>query len=149
MWKLSSQALTTLAILAMAWAQVFGVQRGFACSCGGMIVLTLRDHCHGPHDSDAHDEHEEEPCHTSRDHSGCDESHQHPPFVEQLKSRHLDAQPSLASPSITAVVPVIDTFKALTMSTPSAVAASQSWNSDDPGRRRWPQLLCRTLAQLI
>lgn len=40
------RTLTTLAVLAVACAQLFGMQRGFVCDHVGAVVETESDHCH-------------------------------------------------------------------------------------------------------
>ncbi|MES2595784.1 MAG: hypothetical protein V4662_10635 [Verrucomicrobiota bacterium] len=43
---LSKRILTTLAVLAVACAQVFGVVRGYACEHGEAVTETEAEHCH-------------------------------------------------------------------------------------------------------
>lgn len=45
--NLPARCLTTLlALLALAGAQVFGLQRGYLCECNGEVVETSSQHCH-------------------------------------------------------------------------------------------------------
>lgn len=44
-----------LALLALAWAQVFGLMRGYICDCGGEVSITAAEHCHGPHGAACHE----------------------------------------------------------------------------------------------
>ena len=43
---LRKRILPTLAVLVMAGAQVFGVERGYACAHGDELVETKAEHCH-------------------------------------------------------------------------------------------------------
>lgn len=40
--------LILLALVAVAWGQVAGLQQGYACVCTGEVLTTLADHCHSP-----------------------------------------------------------------------------------------------------
>lgn len=57
---LKQNFLTLLCVFALLAAQVFGGITGYLCRCSGGELLTLTDHCHGPHS---------EACHTSTDDS--------------------------------------------------------------------------------
>lgn len=43
---LSKRTLCRLAVLVVACAQVFGMQRGYACAHQGKVVETVAEHCH-------------------------------------------------------------------------------------------------------
>ncbi len=46
MSALCKRILPTLAVLAVACAQVFGMQRGYSCNHGEAVVETKAEHCH-------------------------------------------------------------------------------------------------------
>lgn len=75
-----------LALVAMLWAQVFGMQRGFVCDCGGVERLTMLDHCHGPHEHDCEAEEHEMPSHDRHDHDEEEPIHEHPALIETLQA---------------------------------------------------------------
>jgi len=94
--------LPTLAILVVACAQVFGVQRGYACAHGEATVETKAEHCHRVI---ADDHADEVPCEetSSNECEGKGEKEHHAPL-----SVDMQATPSnLAAVSIPAFVAVL------------------------------------------
>lgn len=98
---LSKRILPTLAVLAVACAQVFGLERGFACDHGDELVETTAEHCHRVL-ADAHEE--EVPCHESpaNDCGDSGEKEHHTPLSVDMQA----APSSLASVSTPAFVAV-------------------------------------------
>ena len=80
----SSQRLIfgLIVLLAMGWAQTFGLHRGFVCDCGGVEQMTLVDHCHGPHSSACHEDEDHSIPHDHDDEEG--ETHEHVAVVDSL-----------------------------------------------------------------
>ena len=82
---LRKRILTTLAVLVVACAQVFGMQRGYICDHGDSSLETKAEHCHRVQD----DGHEHEvPCEDSPDNE-CDgkgEKEHHQPLAVDLQS---------------------------------------------------------------
>lgn len=135
--------LTALALLALGWAQVFGMMRGYVCDCSGKAEITGFDHCHGVHDHACH--HDDVPQHDHDDHSEDDTSHEHSPLVETVKSDQVAGQVSFA---VAPVLAVIATLEAITpfISLYEIAIPYTPPPRDDGGGRRWPQVLTRTIA---
>ncbi len=133
--------LTIFALLALGWAQVFGMMRGYVCDCGGEVEITAMDHCHGPHGIACHDHESDAPEH---DHSEKD-SHEHPPLTESVQAQQQSAQASLV---VAPMLAVISTLEAITpfISLNEAAISYTPPPRDDGGGRRWPQVLTRTIA---
>tara|TARA_R110002049_G_scaffold297881_1_gene487293 strand:+ start:278 stop:724 length:447 start_codon:yes stop_codon:yes gene_type:complete len=84
MTSICKSTFTTLAVLAVACAQMFGMQRGFVCDHEGAIVETESDHCHrvmveGQKDS--------APCHgnSAKDCTDSGEREEHAPLKVVLE----------------------------------------------------------------
>jgi len=85
MSTLRKRILPTLAVLAVACAQVFGMQRGYVCDHGGSSLETKAEHCHRVQ-QDGHEH--EVPCENSTDNE-CDgkgEKEHHQPLTVDLHS---------------------------------------------------------------
>lgn len=93
--------LPTLAVLVVACAQVFGIQRGYACDHGDVVLETGAEHCHRVVDDHEHDV----PCEESPS-KECDdkgEKEHHAPLGVDMQA----APASLAAVSIPAFVAVL------------------------------------------
>ncbi|MBE2284654.1 MAG: hypothetical protein IAE77_14445 [Prosthecobacter sp.] len=88
--------LGLLALLAIGWAQTFGLHRGFMCDCGGVERLSQVDHCDGPHSAACHEEeHEPAPAHDDEEDVG--DRHEHAAVVDSLVAKHQqDATPDIS-----------------------------------------------------
>lgn len=85
MTSLRKRILTTLAVLVVACAQVFGVQRGYVCNHGDASLETKAEHCHRVQE----DGHEHEvPCEESpgNECDGKGEKEHHQPLAVDLQS---------------------------------------------------------------
>lgn len=148
------QTLVTLAILMVACSQVFGLQRGFVCDCGGHEHITQLDHCHGfvpsdEHDHDDHDDdHEEEPWHDSSQHEDED-THGHPANVESLTAE-LASTIHAATPDLVFIALVSYAWLELEQLALKAPAQDPlpPWHEHDPGQR-WPHVLAHTVSLRI
>lgn len=102
MSALRKRILPTLAVLVVACAQVFGVQRGYACAHGEETVETKAEHCHRVIvDDHAH----EAPCEESSNKECEDkgEKEHHAPLGVDMQA----APSSLAAVSIPVFVAVL------------------------------------------
>ncbi len=87
MTSIRKRILTTLAVLVVACAQVFGMQRGYICEHGDTSHETKAQHCHRVQD-DSHEHEHEVPCEDSRG-KGCDgkgEKEHHQPLAVDFQS---------------------------------------------------------------
>lgn len=137
--------LTALALLALGWAQVFGMMRGYVCDCGGEVEITAMDHCHGPHGIACHDHEFAAPGHDQDDHSDESDSHEHAPLTESVQAHQQSVHSSLV---VAPMLAVIATLEAITpfISLNEIAISYTSPLRDDGGGRRWPQVLTRTIA---
>jgi|UniRef100_UPI0037841A22 hypothetical protein len=134
--------LGLIALLAIGWAQTFGLHRGWLCDhCEGEHITQV-DHCHGPHSTAEHDHDDHNLPH---DHDETDgDTHPLPAVIDSLLAKQ---QNSLA---------VDFTAPAL------AVAAEIIWDitpryyflPQDASRRSgkppdWPHRLSQTIALRI
>lgn len=105
-----SRLLPMLAIFMMACAQVFGLQRGFVCDCGGEQEVTQADHCHGPHSMACHEQEKEAPCSKPLDHESEGTTHQHQALIENLIAQRLGNDHVLVPEPITTwfALPVVE-----------------------------------------
>lgn len=81
--------LGLIALVAVGWAQTFGLHRGWLCDCGGVAFITQVDHCHGPHSEACHEEDNADHA-TPHEHAGGDkggDTHEHAAVVESLLAK--------------------------------------------------------------
>jgi hypothetical protein len=132
----------TAATLAVAWAQAFGIHRGWLCDCGDTLRLTLVDHCHGPHSSACHDNDEHDlPHHHEED---DEESHEHTAVVEDL----LGKQHEVSTIHAPVLVAQAATELEVELFTPYLDGQCRGKPPDKgrrDGLREWPQILTRTI----
>ena len=128
------------AMFALGWAQVFGMTRGYLCSCSGMVEITQSDHCHGDEVLGCH--HDDEPLHSHEEHEGED-SHEHALLKDSPESQ------VLSFPQLAAISPMATDLEAFVFSRttiqPMSLSYLMSGNVVEWGRR-WPQVLTRTIA---
>lgn len=144
----SSLLLPWLAVVAFAWAQVFGLTRGFVCDCGGGVEITFVDHCHGPHGAECHaEEHEEDPCHDEDDHAGePGDRHSHEPNEGVAKVGLGMAQVSLPLAPLPEFLPLAELWVEVPQACLPVVASRGEWGRGGPESLRWPQVLKRQIA---
>lgn len=82
MSSLRQKIFTTVIVIAVIFAQVAGLQRGFICAHNGDVVETEASHCHEAI-GDSHEEHV--PCEKECD--GSQHEEQHAPALVELKAR--------------------------------------------------------------
>jgi hypothetical protein len=99
-----------LAVVAVANAQFFGVQRGYVCLHGNDGVVTMAEHCHETfHDGNQPKSHCE-----SRTSEGCDdhgEKHHHHPLKVDMQIAPSSLNP-VAVPAFVAVLASVDCHRA-------------------------------------
>lgn len=141
--RLTHALLMTAATLAVAWAQTFGIHRGWMCDCGGMARLTMVDHCHGPHSDECHEDDEHDVPHHHEE--GEDEdTHEHTAVVDDLVGKQHEVS-AVQAP----VLPVLAASAwEVELSAPNA-AGRRREEPPDKGRRdgprEWPRILTRTI----
>lgn len=144
------QTLATLAILMVACGQIFGLQKGFVCDCGGHEHVTMLDHCHGlsgdgDHD---HDDHDEEPWHDSGQHEDED-THEHPANVESVTAES-SVQLHFTAPTLAFIALLSHDWQELQSMAAKAPAAQAlpPWQEHDTGQR-WPHVLAHAVVLRI
>jgi hypothetical protein len=136
------------ALFALMGAQVFGLQRGYVCDCGGMVELTEFDHCHGPHSAACHDE--ESPVeHHSHGHADDEcggDTHHHAPYVESIEF-FKQQNGGFAPPSLAGVLSAVPLILSLPLAEPPEVVVRITPHND----RSPPECLrvARTQVMLI
>ncbi len=115
-------------LLAMLWAQVFGLQfQDYVCACSDEPIVTTIDHCHDSpsthHQAVTEDHHEDHDCDQQQG-----ETQQHAPLKKDLKARtQLFTQVSLETP-VFAILFVLPTPLVLNpLSTSAQVAGSDAY----------------------
>lgn len=129
-----------VALLAVGWAQTFGLHRGFMCDCGGVEQITQMDHCHGPHSAACHEDEDHSIPHQHEEDDG--DTHQHSALIESLLALKAD---SSQFASIAATVPAVCYVVALPSVIQAELPASRHL-AVHPDGRRWPQVLAHTIA---
>lgn len=143
--KARYQILTCLALLALGWAQVFGLMRGYICDCRGEVEITAFDHCHGPHGVACHHD-DEDPSHHHDETTG--DTHEHAPLKEPGDAKQLVTQSSSAPLPVLAVVAILESLTLLQVGDDTASRALIPPREQSTGRR-WPEVLTRTIALRI
>lgn len=139
--------LIAFALLALGWAQVFGIMRGYLCDCHGTAQITAFDHCHGDHDKCCHDD--KSTSHSHEDHDdGEGETHEHEPVKDTVQAR------TIASAAVSASAPVLALFILPDFVTGFDLAQPAMLSPTPPPRlaelhRRWPRVLTRSVALRI
>ncbi|MFN0077475.1 MAG: hypothetical protein ACKVY0_13475 [Prosthecobacter sp.] len=138
--------LGLIALLAVGWAQTFGLHRGFMCDCGGVEHITQVDHCHGPHSNACHDVEDHDIPHQ---HDETDEdTHQHAVVTEALLAK----QPNAAGFDLAAPMPMVIAEIVWEISVRQTVTLPVA---NSPGFKRWcvmqewPHRIVQTIALRI
>ncbi|MGV3664393.1 MAG: hypothetical protein ACO1TE_29745 [Prosthecobacter sp.] len=140
--------LGLIALLAIGWAQTFGLHRGWICDCGGVEYVTQVDHCHGPHSEACHDE--ENADHSiPHDHEGDDgDTHQHAAVVDSLVAKQQnDFAFSIAAP--VKVLSVLDAWESLVQAPCEVEHLAETPPPRAGPAREWPLILAQTIALRI
>ena len=139
--------LPAVAILAMLWAQVFGMQRGYACHCAGVLHITAVDHCHGPHSEGCHDHDHADPCHSSDDHADREDTHEHDAIVESLTAHQASIVP-IATPEPALAAWAMPEWLLASLLPVAAVSDAQAppWVEQRRQGHPWPQVLAHSIA---
>ncbi len=131
--------LSCLVLLALGWAQVFGMSRGYVCDCTGEAEIIAFDHCHGPHGETCHDEND--PLH----HDCGDDTQEHTPLKEPVQAKQLAAQMSSFPAPVLAVLATLEPLTMLLAFNEQASIPLPPPRDDGSGRR-WPHVLTRTIS---
>ncbi len=127
------------ALLALAGAQVFGLQKGFLCYCSGETLETNYEYCHHTHGTMhtpcAEDHHEhEETVPQNHEHEGG--SHEHTPLKVELTaaSQGKAASVSFAFTVTTPALPVAELpdFLCFPLSAPGDAIVAQTHRAPPP-----------------
>lgn len=102
MSSLRQKIFTTVVLIAVVFAQVYGLKQGYACDHNGTVVETKAEHCHAAA-TDAREGHV--PC--EKDCDGSQSREQHAPVVTELTARSSAA--AVGAPEFVAVQ-LFDTF---------------------------------------
>lgn len=139
--------LIAFALLALGWAQVFGIMRGYLCDCHGTAQISSFDHCHGDHDKCCHED--ESTSHSHEQHEKDDgETHEHEPVKDTVQAR------TIASTSVATSAPVLALFILPDFVTSFDLGQPAMLSPTPPPRlaelhRRWPSVLTRSVAMRI
>lgn len=136
------------ALLAVGWAQTFGLHRGWICDCGGVEEITQVDHCHGPHSTACHDERNEDHSVPHQHHEDDGDTHEHAIVVDSLIAKQQnDFAFSIAAP--VKVLSVLDTWESI-LQVPSKMEHLAETPPPRAGpEREWPRWLAQTIALRI
>ncbi len=135
--------LGLIALLAIGWAQTFGLHRGWLCDhCEGERITQV-DHCHGPHATAEHDHHDDHQL--PHDHDETDgDTHPLPQVKDALLAKQQNSiAVDFAAPAFTVIAEIIWDITPCHVSLPQE-ALSQS--GKPPG---WPHRLSQTIALRI
>ncbi len=134
--------ISLIALIAISWAQAFGLQRGYLCDCGGVENLTQVDHCHGPHSTACHDVEDHDIPHQ---HDETDEdTHQHAAVIDSLLAKQQSTVGfDIVAPSLAVIAEITWDIAPQRYSTP-LVLVNRSHKPPD-----WPQRLSQTIALRI
>lgn len=109
--------LAALVFIAMGAAQLFGVQRGYVCDCGGASEIVDAPYCVGPHGEDCHShEHDSQPAHNEQG-----EQKDHDAVTDNLQS----SQAPVVAVSVPQPVMLFTLPDFLFSPTPVAISATQ------------------------
>lgn len=141
------------ALLALGWAQVFGIMRGYLCDCSGVAQISSFDHCHGNHGEACHHD-GEGPAHSCQDHHEdgeqvpC-ETHEHEPVKESVQAQMTAASTTLvhATPPLLFVLPDFEFRQLVVLTTTTLNDTIAPMRSGVP--RTWPQMLTHAVALRI
>ncbi len=140
--------LIASAILAIGWAQAFGMHRGYFCDCAGSGHLTLFDHCHASAPG-AH--HHEDDDHDLPHHHECpddEDTHSHPAVVDSLVAHQAGLHP-IQIPPLMPVDAGWD-WQSLPLIAQADTAARDApdWRllRRSPLAEDWPRLLSQTIS---
>lgn len=127
---------------------MMGIERGFLCDCGGTPRLTQADHCHGPHDHDCDTDDHVGHDHDLDDHAPGEPVHEHSVATEKLVSGK-SAAFSLSKP----VLPLLALLEWVNGASAHRADAQPRVHRPPPPEGDvgppWPEVLSRTIAQLV
>jgi hypothetical protein len=136
---------TALALWVIAWAQVFGIQKGYLCECTGVHRVTQEDHCHTSHSAVDQDHEETFPCESS-DHSHEDgDTEKHAAIIENWTALEATALQVASTEWIVLHTQLVEwIFTALQPRAVNLAATSPRWEKYSRGRT-WPEMLAHQI----
>jgi hypothetical protein len=132
--RMVRSSVVLFALLALAGAQVFGLQRGFLCECSGEAVETSYEYCHHVHGDmhapceEDHHEHEGTVPH-DHEHENQGGSHEHKPLQVELNaaSHGKDTSTSAVAPiPVLAPLAELPDFLAFLIAAPGDTATKEA-----------------------
>lgn len=139
--------LIAFALLALGWAQVFGIMRGYLCDCHGTALISSFDHCHGDHDKCCHED--ESTPHSHEDHDEDDgETHEHEPVKDTVQARTSASASLVTSAPVLALFILPDFVTGFDLAQPAMLAPTPPPRHAEP-HRRWPRVLTHSVALRI
>ena len=144
--RLQRLTLGLIALLAVGWAQTFGLHRGWLCDCGSEEQITWMDHCHGPHSADCHEDEDHSVPHEHDEDNG--DRHQHAAVIDSLVAK----QQNDTALQIFAPVNLLSTLDL--WETSRQTLAGVRFEAEKPPQRglqapEWPRRLAQTIALRI
>lgn len=139
--------LIALALLALGWAQVFGIMRGYLCDCHGIAQISSFDHCHGDHDKCCHDDESTSHSHDDHDKHGG-ETHEHEPVKDTVQARTIASMDVVTSAPLPALFILPDFVNSLDLAQPAMLSPTPPPRLAEL-HRRWPRVLTRSVALRI
>lgn len=140
--------LGLIALLAIGWAQTFGLHRGWVCNCGGVEEITQVDHCHGPHSTACHGEenHDHSLPHHHDENDG--DTHEHAAVVDSLIAKQQnDFAFSIAAP--VKVLCVLDAWESILRAPSQVECLAETLPSRAGPVHAWPRVIAQTIALRI
>lgn len=140
--------LGLIALLAIGWAQTFGLHRGWVCDCGGVAEITQVDHCHGPHSEACHETGNEDHSIPHQHHEDDGDTHEHAAVVDSLIAKQQnDFAFSIATP--VTVLSVLHIWESI-LNVPSKMERlAETPPPKQSPVHAWPRLLAQTIALRI
>lgn len=145
---LGQKMLMMTAVVAIATAQLLGIQQGYICDCGGQVTLTQADHCHGPHTEECHDHEledhsDEEPL---QDHGPASDTNEHSEMVSSLlaKTQHVPVI-QILSP-VTQILPLSEWLLSTLQAEVTEQAAAYYTEADGIDPPPWPARLAHAIS---
>lgn len=144
--RLQRLTLGLIALLAVGWAQTFGLHRGYLCDCGGQEQITAVDHCDGPHSTACHEDEDHSVPHEDEEDAG--DRHQHAAVVDSLVAK----QQNDTALQISAPVNLLSTFDLWEASRQNLVGVrfvTEKPPQQSLQAQAWPRRLAQTIALRI
>ncbi len=127
--------ISLIALLAISWAQTFGIHRGWLCEHGDEQFITQVDHCHGAHSAAKHQNED----HSVPHHHDEDDGDTQP--LPEVKDSLLAKQQDVGTLDLVIMVPTLITEVTWIMP-----ARHLALPKHDPKPPDWPQRLTQSIS---